>query len=86
MGKYIGATTAPVLKSNNHWMTQEFKNGTHNGIDLIKRGKINTPLPKTDDIIAIADGTVNYTGYSSSRGYYVELVHQDLIGNTETFF
>ena len=77
MGKYIGATTAPVLKSNNHWMTQEFKKGTHNGIDLIKRGKVWTPAPKTDDIIAIADATVNYTGYSSTRGYYVELVHQN---------
>jgi hypothetical protein len=77
MGKYIGATTAPVLKSNNHWMTQEFKKGTHNGIDLIKRGKINTPLPKTDDIIAIAEGEVTYTGYSSTRGYYVEMKHKN---------
>ena len=78
MGKYIGATTAPVLKSNNQWMTQEFKSGgVHNGIDLIKRGKVWTPAAKTDYIIAIADGEVTYTGYSETRGYYVELKHKN---------
>lgn len=77
MGKYIGATTAPVLKSNNHWMTQAFDAKKHKGIDLIKRGKIWTPAPKTDYIIAIAKGEVTYTGYSDTRGYYVEIKHEN---------
>lgn len=84
MGKYIGATTAPVLKSNNHYMTSPYgerkidgKIKKHNGIDLIKRGKIWTPAPKTDYIIAIAKGEVTYTGYSDTRGWYVEIKHEN---------
>lgn len=77
MGEYIGATTSPVLKSNNHWMTQKYDKSSHKGIDLIKRGKVWTPLPKTDYIIAIADGEITYTGYSETRGYYVEIRHKN---------
>lgn len=76
MGKYIGATTAPVLKKNNHWMTQAFKAGTHNGIDLINRGKVLIGTTK-DYIIAIARGEVTCTGYSKTRGYYVEIKHEN---------
>lgn len=76
MGKYIGATTAPVLKKNNHWMTQNYDEGKHNGIDLINRGKVI--IGKTTDyIIAIAEGEVVHTGYSSARGYNVELLHKN---------
>ena len=76
MGKYIGATTAPVLKKNNHWMTQTFKEGKHNGIDLINRGKVI--IGKTTDyIISISEGEITYTGYSSTRGYYVEMKHKN---------
>jgi len=75
MGEYIGATDSPVLKSNNHWMTQNYKKGKHNGIDLIKRGKVWTPAAKTDYIIAVATGEVVGTGYSSTMGNYVQLKH-----------
>ena len=71
MGTYIGKVPNPVLESNEHYMTQTFKSGTHNGIDLIKRGVIWTPAKKTDYIISMSDGEVVESTYSSSRGYYV---------------
>ena len=71
---YIPGVTYPVLKSGNHWESQEFKKGEHNGEDLISR----TPTTKASacSIIAIDDGTVSFVGYSKTRGYYVELKHQ----------
>ena len=82
MGKYIGATTSPVLKKNNHWMTQAFNDGKkdkkkkHNGIDLINRGKVLIGTT-ADYIISIAEGEITYTGYSNTRGYYVEMKHKN---------
>ena len=55
----------PVLEKGVHWQTQEFKSGTHNGIDLIGKGL------STDWEIAIEDGIVEEVDYSWSRGYYV---------------
>ena len=71
---YIPNVKYDVLKSGNHWESQEFKKGEHNGEDLISR----TPSTKAAacSIIAIDDGTVSYVGYSKTRGYYVELKHQ----------
>ena len=74
MGTYIGKVPNPVLESNEHYMTSPFgerKGVQHNGIDLIKRGKVWTPAAKTDYIISMADGKVVECSYSDTRGYYV---------------
>lgn len=78
MGTYIGKVPNPVLESNEHYMTSPFGERTykgkkvqHNGIDLIKRGKVWTPASKLDHIISMADGVVVECSYSSTRGYYV---------------
>lgn len=71
---YIPGVKYSVLKSGNHWESQEFKKGEHNGEDLISR----TPTTKSSacSIISIDDGTVSFVGYSKTRGYYVEIKHQ----------
>lgn len=68
MATNLGSLKAPVLKTNKHKLTQSYKAGKHNGIDLVSS-------KGADWIISIADGTVTYVGYSSSRGYYVEVTH-----------
>ena len=73
--KYLDNVVNPVLESGNHWETQEFKKATHNGEYLINR--TNTTKATPCYVIAIADGRVTYTGYTKSRGYYVELQHNN---------
>ena len=73
--KYLTGVVNPVLETGNHWETQEFKKGTHNGEDLINRTNITKASPCY--IIAIECGRVTYTGYTSTRGYYVELQHDN---------
>lgn len=72
---YIENVINPVLESGTHWESQEFKKGTHNGEDLINRTK--TTSAKSCYIIAIECGTVTQATYSSSRGYYVEIKHDN---------
>lgn len=74
--RYIPNVVNPVLESGKHWETQEFKAGVHNGEDLISRAtgdKSATPCY----IIAIASGTVTNSTYSKTRGYYVEIKHDN---------
>ena len=73
--KYIPKVVNPVLESGNHWETDPFELGVHNGEDLINR----TPDTKAKPcyIIAIEQGKVYKTGYSSKAGYYVYLRHSN---------
>lgn len=55
-------------------MTSDYKTRnagrtSHNGIDLIGKNK------NADYVVAIADGKVITSKYSSSAGYYVEIRH-----------
>ncbi len=57
-----------VLKGGKHYLTSDYKtrNGersTHNGMDFVGPNGV-------DDIIAIEEGTITYTGYDSSGGGY----------------
>ena len=57
-----------VLKGGKHYLTSDYKTrndnrSTHNGMDLVGVNGI-------DDIVAIEDGTVTYTGYDASGGGY----------------
>lgn len=60
-----------VLKGGKHYLTSDYKTrnesrGTHNGMDLIGPNGI-------DDIVAIESGTVSYTGYDASGGYWISI-------------
>ena len=60
-----------VLKGGIHYLTSDYKTrnesrSTHNGMDLIGKNGI-------DDIVAIASGTVSYTGYDASGGYWISI-------------
>ncbi len=63
----------PVLKKGKHYLTSDYKTrGTrksHNGMDMIGENH------SIDDVIAIDDGKVITSTYSSSAGYYVEIKH-----------
>ena len=63
------------METGNHWETQEYKKGSHNGEDLINRTNITKATPCW--LIAIECGRVSYTGYTSTRGYYVEIQHDN---------
>ena len=66
-----------VLKNGVHYITSDYKTRNssrpnHNGIDLVSHnGKITT----TDEIVAIEEGVVTISTYSSSAGYYVQIKH-----------
>lgn len=72
---YMDNVINPVLETGDHWESQEFKKGTHNGEDIINRTKTRKASPCY--ILSIASGTVTYVGYSSTRGYYVEILHDN---------
>ena len=73
--RYMPEVINSVLETGNHYETQEFKKGSHNGEDIINR--TNTTKASPCYVIAIECGTVKYTGYSSTRGYYVEIEHDN---------
>ena len=57
-----------ILKGKVHYLTSDYKarnnnRSTHNGMDFIGPNQI-------DDIVAIEDGTVTYTGYDNGGGGY----------------
>ena len=57
-----------VLKGGKHYLTSDYKSrnenrSTHNGMDFVGPNGV-------DDIVAIEDGKVTYTGYDSSGGGY----------------
>lgn len=63
-----------VLKQGVHYMTSDYKSRnksrpTHSGIDIIGKDYA------CDFIVAIADGKVTKVDYDSSRGYWVEILH-----------
>lgn len=66
-----------VLKGGIHYLTSDYKTrnsnrSTHNGIDLIGENGI-------DEIVAIKDGTVIYTGYDTSGGgYWISIKTNDI--------
>lgn len=60
-----------VLKGSKHYLTSDYKTrnesrSAHNGMDLVGPNGI-------DDIVAIERGTVTYTGYDSSGGYWLAI-------------
>ena len=65
----------PVLKNKEHYLTSDYKTrdtrSNHNGMDMIGKNK------SIDDVIAISDGVVITSTYSSSAGYYVEIKHEN---------
>jgi murein DD-endopeptidase MepM/ murein hydrolase activator NlpD len=71
--KYIPNVVNKVIESGNHWETDPFEEGVHNGEDLINRTP--TTKAKADWIVAIEKGKVVYTGYGSKSGYYVRVKH-----------
>ena len=73
--KYIPNVVNKVIESGNHWETDPYEAGVHNGEDLINR----TPETKAkpDYIVAIEKGKVYKTGYSSKAGYYVYIKHSN---------
>ena len=66
-----------VLKGGIHYLTSDYKTrnsnrSTHNGIDLIGENGI-------DEIVAIEDETVIYTGYDTSGGgYWISIKTNDI--------
>lgn len=71
--RYIPNVVNKVIESGNHWETDPFEEGVHNGEDLINRTP--TTKAKADWIVAIEKGKVVYTGYGSKSGYYVRVKH-----------
>lgn len=71
--RYIPNVVNKVIESGNHWETDPYEEGVHNGEDLINR----TPdtKAKPDWIVAIEKGKVDYVGYGSKSGYYVRIKH-----------
>jgi len=68
-----------VLKKGVHNVTSDYKSRNpkrknHNGIDLVSR---KNGMNTTDYIVAIEDGIVTISTYSSSAGYYVEIKHDN---------
>lgn len=60
-----------VLKSGIHYLTSDYKTrnenrNTHNGMDFVGANGI-------DDIIAYANGIVNYIGYDAKSGYWISI-------------
>lgn len=74
--RYIPNVVNPVLETGKHWESQEFKQGEHNGEDLISRGP-DDKCAGASYIIAIANGVVTAVAFSNTRGYYVELKHDN---------
>ena len=68
-----------VLENGVHYITSDYKTRNnsrpnHKGIDLVSHnGKQTT----TDEIVAIANGVVTISTYSSSAGYYVQIKHDN---------
>lgn len=68
-----------VLENGVHYITSDYKTRNksrpdHKGIDLVSHnGKQTT----TDEIVAIEDGIVTISTYSSSAGYYVQIKHNN---------
>lgn len=65
-----------VLKEKVHYVTSDYKtrNGersVHNGMDMIGKNK------RTDYIIAIEKGKVITSTYSTTAGYYIEILHDN---------
>ncbi len=57
-----------ILKGGIHYLTSDYKTRNsnrkaHNGMDFVGPNKV-------DDIVAVEDGIVNFTGYDSSGGGY----------------
>ena len=65
----------PVLKNKEHYLTSDYKvrgdRSTHNGMDMIGKNH------GIDEVIAIYDGVVITSKYSTSAGYYVEIEHEN---------
>lgn len=66
----------PVLFNKVHYLTSDYKTrnedrNNHNGIDLIGNNR------NTDYVIAIEEGIVITSTYSSAAGYYVEIRHKN---------
>lgn len=85
MGKALGEVKNPPLKHNNIYLESPFgkrkyngKIEQHNGIDVQYRYP-TTKLKdnKADTIISIGSGIVKKVTYSSSRGYYIEIKHNE---------
>ena len=68
-----------VLENGVHYITSDYKTRNnsrpdHKGIDLVSHnGKQTT----TDEIVAIANGVVTISTYSSSAVYYVQIKHDN---------
>lgn len=63
-----------VLEKKIHYLTSDYKTRNervHNGIDMIGKNR------NIDNIIAIDDGEVITSKYSTTAGYYVEIRHQN---------
>ncbi len=77
MAKYTKLNVqCKVLKNNVHYLTSDYKSRnksrpTHGGMDMI--GMLYT----CDYIVAIDEGKVITSAYSSSAGYYVEIEHNN---------
>ena len=71
--RYIPNVVNKVIESGNHWETDPYDPGVHNGEDLINRTP--TTKQKPDWIVAIEKGKVDYVGYGSKSGYYVRIKH-----------
>ncbi len=65
----------PVLENGEHYVTSDYKTrgdrSSHNGMDMIGKNK------SIDNIIAIDDGVVITSTYSTTAGYYVEIRHKN---------
>ena len=73
--KYLENVVNPVLETGNHWETDPFEAGVHNGEDLINRTPTTSAKPCW--IIAIEDGLVYKVGYGTKKGYYVAIKHDN---------
>ena len=64
-----------VLQDGVHYVTSDYKTRNpkrkdHKGMDLVGKNGL-------DEIVAIADGIVTISTYSSSAGYYVQIKHNN---------
>ncbi len=65
-----------VLKGGKHYLTSDYNTrnesrNSHNGMDLVGINGI-------DDIIAIEDGKVTYTGYDKTGGYWISITSNNI--------
>ncbi|WP_339164711.1 M23 family metallopeptidase [Siminovitchia sp. FSL W7-1587] len=77
-GNASAAVNNAFIKPTEGVLTQGFKKGVHNGVDIAKRGYVK--------VVASASGTVSRSEYSQSYGHVIYIKHNIRGVNYETVY